>query len=552
MKAKTTLLVFSVLLAGSLAVMAQDPAPAVAAVAEASAAVTNALPAPTGAVIPLIVMDEVPLSDAIKNLARQANINYLLDPKIPFGQPDASGKVIQPNVSIRWENVTPEQALFALLNNYNLQLIEDPKTHIGRVTVKDPAAKEPLLSSIVQLKFASPSNILAAAQTVLTDPRSRVVADVRTSQLVVLATEKEVADVQRMIEHLDTATKQVLIEATLMETSMNPSTSKGIDWSGTLAAQHVSFGNGLVDVANSVTTTTLGGTPTSITTPGGRVISGTSGSSSSTTVQSHQGNGGLSLNTVSGLAPNAGFLTADGLHAVMSFLNQNSDAKVLSQPRTVTLDNETATLSVTRASPIINVTAGTANTTGGSQITYTNLGVILNVTPRISANNYVNLRVQPEVSRIFDTVTKNINSAIFQADEYDVRKIETHVMIPSGHTLVLGGLMQDDIRTSNNKVPGLGDVPLPGLRFPQQHQIAPERESVDLHHADHCAGLGLSGHPVGLPQNADGAGDRAGLVRLGFRKTQGMEQDQRRALDVRRQPGWQQRNGLGPLSTGID
>jgi general secretion pathway protein D len=139
---------------------------------------------------------------------------------------------------------------------------------------------------------------------------------------------------------------------------------------------------------------------------------------------------------------------------------------VISAPRTVTLDNEPARIEVTRASPIINVTAGTANTTGGSQITYTNLGIILSVTPRISANNYVNLRVVPEVSRIFDTVTKSLGvSGIFSADEYDIRRMETRVMIPSGNTLVLGGLVQDDVRNSNTKVPLLGDIPFMGLAF---------------------------------------------------------------------------------------
>jgi general secretion pathway protein D len=149
----------------------------------------------------------------------------------------------------------------------------------------------------------------------------------------------------------------------------------------------------------------------------------------------------------------------------MHFLNQNSEAKVISTPRTVTLDNETATLSVTRASPIINVTAGTANTTGGSQITYTNLGVILTVTPRISANNYINLHVIPEVSRVFDTVRRQIGPDTFEADQYDVRKIETRVMIPSGNTLVLGGLIQDDTRETNVKVPLLGDIPFLGYVF---------------------------------------------------------------------------------------
>jgi len=66
------------------------------------------------------------------------------------------------------------------------------------------------MTKVIQLKFASPTNILSAIQNTLTDKRSKVVADVRTSQLVVLATEKELADLDPIVERLDTMTKQVL------------------------------------------------------------------------------------------------------------------------------------------------------------------------------------------------------------------------------------------------------------------------------------------------------------------------------------------------------
>lgn len=457
MNAKLTPLILVGLLAGLLPLRAQQTNAPVEAAPD-----TNEAPA----VIRDITMDDVLLTDAIKNFARQAGINIMLDPKIPYGQPGPDGKPMpQPSVSIRWENVTAEQALYALLNNYNLQLIEDPKTHIGRITVKDPAAPDPLVTKVVQLQYASPSNVLASVQSVLVDKRSKVVADVRTSQLVVLATERELHDVDSLIARLDTETRQVLIEARLLETSINPSTAKGIDWSGTLAAQNISFGNGSINSAASSTITQIPGAAASVTLPGGRTITTTPSSSSQTTINASQGAGGLSVSTLNGFMPSVGFLNADGVHAVLSFLNQYSDAKVLSEPRTVTLDNEQASLEVTRATPVINVTAGTANTTGGSQITYTNLGVILHVTPHISANAFINLHVIPEVSRKFDTITKTIQGTIFQADEYDIRKLETHVMVPSGHTLVLGGLMQDDIASSNTKVPGLGDVPLIGRAF---------------------------------------------------------------------------------------
>src|SRR5262249_6859848 len=152
-------------------------------------------PAQPSSIIPLIVMDDVPLTDAIKNLARQAGLNYILDPKVAFGQPGPDGRPVpQPSVSIRWENVTAAQALTALLGTYNLQLIEDPKSKIARVTVKDPAAPDPLITKVIQLKYANPTNLVSAVQNTFVDKRSKVVPDVRTSQLVLLATERELAD----------------------------------------------------------------------------------------------------------------------------------------------------------------------------------------------------------------------------------------------------------------------------------------------------------------------------------------------------------------------
>jgi type II secretory pathway component GspD/PulD (secretin) len=386
-----------------------------------------------GAVIPLIVMDDVPLTDAIRNLARQANLNYMLDPSLSFGKTGPDGRAVpQPTISIRWENITAQQALGALLNNYNLQITDDPKNQIARITVRDPAAPDPLVTKVIQLKYASPTNILVSLQASLTDKRSRALADIRTSQIVVLATEKETRAMDSLVERLDTPTKQVLIEARLVETSMSPSTAKGMDWQGTLANQNLYFGNSVGD------------------NPFGSLLT-------------------MSPNKGSFFNPSTFFLNADGVKLVFSYLNQYAEVKVLSNPRTVTLDNEPATIEVVRASPIINVTAGTANTTGGSQIQYTNLGVILHVTPRISANNYVNLRVVPEVSRVFETISRQVGSGAsggtFEADVYDIRKIETHVMVPSGNTLVMGGMVQDDIRRGNSKVPVLGDIPGLGYAF---------------------------------------------------------------------------------------
>jgi len=420
----------------------------------------------------LIQFQDVPITTAIENLARQAGINYLIDPKIGYGQPDQSGQIkAEPTLSIRWENVTAEQALMALLDNYNLQLIADRKTQIARITTKDPTAPPPLSTRVIQLKYASTSNMVDSVQASLTDKRSKVLPDSRTSQLVIVATENEQEAVGALINELDKPTRQVLIETKLVQISSNPTTTKGVDWSGTLAAQTVSFGNGYM---SGTTAAKIPGDPVTTTTtfgPNSVSTSTTPSSSAQTVLNIAQGAGGLSWNTLSGFTPAVGFLNADGVSAVLHFLNATYDAQIVSTPRIVTLDNETATIEVTRGYPIINMAGGTQNSSGSSSITYSNVGTILQVTPRISANDYIWLKVIPIVSSHFGDITVTVPggngnaSSSYPVPEFDYRKIDSQVMIPNGNTLVMGGLVQDNPTAQYNKVPLLGDIPGLGWAF---------------------------------------------------------------------------------------
>jgi len=382
-----------------------------------------------GEVVPLIVIDDVPLTDAIRNLARQSNLNFQFDPKITATN--------QPTVSIRFENVTAQEALAAVLDNYNLVLVKDTRSKIARVTIKDPKAEDPLVSQIIQLKYSDPTNLITIVKSTLS-ARSTVVADPRTSQLIVNTTEKEMDGVVALVEKLDSPTKQVLIEARLLETSKNPTTIKGIDWAGTLEAQTITFGNNrqFGPVADASEAPPLA-------TAWPRVIAKAGG----------------------GFAAASAFLNADGVKAVLSFLNTDAETEVVASPRAVTLDNQTAQLSVTRAFPIFLITPGSANSPAGSSITYTNLGTILNVTPRIAADNNISLKVVPEVSNIDSVDSQVINGEINTANIYAIRKIETHVMIPSGNTLVMGGLINDTKTKTYTKVPLLGDIPGLGAAF---------------------------------------------------------------------------------------
>ncbi|HZT23755.1 MAG TPA: secretin N-terminal domain-containing protein [Verrucomicrobiae bacterium] len=445
----------------------------VATNAVAAEASTNA---PAEPEIPISFQD-VPIRTAIESLARLAGINYLLDPAIGYGQPGPNGQIKpEPILTVHWERVTAREALLAVLDNYGLELVPNPKTHIARITVKPPNALPPLVTRVIQLKYASASNMLGAVNGVLTDRRSRVIADERTSQLVVSATDSEQAEIDTLITNLDKPTRQVLIETKLVELSSNPSTSKGIDWSGTLGAQAITFGNGVLSQSSSSTVNSQTPGSSTVPLPGGGSTTGGSSSqtiNSTTTTTTESGNGiaNWAVDTAHGLNPATAFLSADGLKAVLSFLNQTKEAQVVSTPRIVTLDNQTASIAVTRGFPVINVTASTAGvSSGSSQITYSNIGTVLYVTPRITANDYIWLKVVPDVSSFFGTDSKTIAGQTYQADIFDSRHIETQVLIPNAHTLVMGGLVQDNPTVQYTKVPILGDIPVLGLAFRSENK----------------------------------------------------------------------------------
>jgi general secretion pathway protein D len=290
---------------------------------------------------------------------------------------------------------------------------------------------------------------------------------------VLVATEKEITAVDELVGRLDMQTRQVLIEAKFVETSKTPSTSKGINWTGTLQAQHFAFGNNVnggqggryTQTTDLVVKTNSAGTPLDF-------ITTTFG------INETLNNPRLLVDTAKGFNPATAFLDADGVSAVLSFLNTEADAKVLSTPRAVTLDNQEATLSVTTAQPIFLTTAGTQGSPGGSQVTYTNLGTILKVTPRISANNTINLKVVPEVSDLGPIVEKTVSGQVNQADSFEVRMLVTWVLIPSGNTLVMGGLVKDNQKNGNIKVPILGDIPGLGWAFRQESKSQDKRNMI--------------------------------------------------------------------------
>ena len=435
---------------------------------------------------------EVPLITAIQMLARLAQLNVLIDPRIKTGGIRQIGTnvielppVATNTVSLStYGGVSARQTLEAVLGNYGLMLVNDNKTGFHQVTFRDPSAKEPVYTYTVPLRYSNTTNIQTLIQASF--PTSKVQSDTRTAQLVLLSTQKEFEAITNLVAQLDTPTKQVLIEARFLETFTNPKTLKGIDWTDTLQAQRFTMGNGLLSGGSSHTTTTKApGDPVTVTRPDGTQQTFFPGSSTSTT-KTETKNTTLdstivSLSSAGGFSPNVAFLNAQGVNAVLSFLNSESDSRVVATPRAVTLDNQETRLEVTTAVPIFNSTdsLSAGGSTSSARAEYTNVGTILIVTPRITGTN-VAMKVRPEISRVLTdhpSSRKIVQGKINEADVFSSSRIETSVMVPSGNTLVMGGLISDSTQKSFTKVPFLGDIPGIGYAFRKESKA---REKANL------------------------------------------------------------------------
>ena len=439
--------------------------------------------------VEITLQPDVTLPNAIQLLARIAKINFQFDPQLLNEKAeDKITPIPVPviGVEIRWKGVTAAQALNALLDNYNWQMISDPKTGISRVTRKNPAALEPMITKVIHLKYGNATNLIIQLTNLVNriSPRSMIVPDMRTSQMVLMATEREMAVLETLIEKLDTATKQVLIEARLLETTRNPQSVKGIDWSGTLSAQKFSFGNGKSSTAGTVTDTRESKDANTIT-GNGKVLGGatantdTKTATMTTTTTMTPSSSGFSADTLRGFNPATAFLNADGVQAVLSFLNSDTESEQVNLPRTVAQDGVATELAVIQNIPIFEQeqSAGAVGsqalatakpnyekTVGGTIIN--EVGVKLVVTPRIVGATNVSLNLRPEVSDQDAIEAKStIGGQVNTSPIFNRRKIITEATVPSGFTLVLGGLNQNFTTKIYTKVPLLGDIPGIGLLF---------------------------------------------------------------------------------------
>lgn len=430
-----------------------------------------------GEVIPVIQMEGAALTSTLESLGRQSGINFQFDPRITTPTVTADGRTnALATVTFRFENVTAAQAFFAVLDNYGLQFLSDPRTKIGRVTLKDAAAAEPLVSRIVNLKFTQATNIVALVQPLI-GKSSRVLPDPRTGQLVVFATEKELATIEDFVRKLDRSLPQFMIEARFLETAKNPRSAKGLDWSDTLSAQKLTFGN------SSLLTAAGGG-------GGGASVEASSSALPRNDALSSAPR--VLLDTAKGFNPNIGILSAEGVRATLSFLNSDSDTESLATPRAVTMEGIQTELSVVRNVPVFeeSLAPGGAGGAPASAVkpnydlsvggrTLNEVGIKLLVTPRMQGDSNIFLDLKPEISdQELTPAIATLGGKLSTAPIFSRRRLTTQAVVPDGYTLVLGGLVSDSKSDVNSKVPILGDIPGLGAAFRKNSKERNKRNLV--------------------------------------------------------------------------
>jgi general secretion pathway protein D len=251
-------------------------------------------------------------------------------------------------------------------------------------------------------------------------------ADPNTNSLLCMTSTKNYEKIKPIIQELDKPVGQVLIKVLFAEVTHSNTLDLGAEFS-------------MLNIrSDGDSTQSIGvfGKPNTLTTEGG-VVSPT----------------GLSVRTLEG-----------DLDLTLRALQETGKMNVLSRPYVLTRNNQTAIITVAEEVPIpeSETTSGSIGST--TSFTYrSDIGIVLEVTPSINPKGLVNMTVVPKITtRTGETVqiSENLNPAVFAT-----RSASTRVAVLDGQTIVIGGLIEDQVSETVKKVPLLGDIPIAGMLF---------------------------------------------------------------------------------------
>jgi len=406
---------------------------------------------------------ESDIRDVITYLLNKAGLNVI------FSE-DVDG-----TISISLKDVPFNEAFKTILSLKGL-IAQKISKNIVRISTKNSILNEQknayLQTKVFFLNYVKASDIKSQIESIA-QAEGRTTAkcnvDDTNNALIVTDTPMGLEMISDLISKIDRMPKQVLIEAKLVEVSLDSGLHQGIQWS----VSGNSGGNfiGSQDATSAIGPQTKWGGPKSIT-PGYDDNTGYIGTPPN--LLPSQGGTGVELpaNVIYG-AFRFGRITPNFMFdAVISAAAKKGKANILSNPKIATLNNKEASINITNQIPYL--TTEITNTSGGSvsstKVTYVTTGIVLKVLPTITSDGKIIMKINPSVSQ-------PSQSAPFQPPSVDQRTADTTVVVSDGETVVIGGLIHDSENEYEYKVPLLGDIPFLGYLFKKKGK---ERNRMEL------------------------------------------------------------------------
>jgi type IV pilus assembly protein PilQ len=347
------------------------------------------------------------------------------------------------SITLRLQNVPWDQALDLILKTKGLD-----KRQIGNVLLVAPAdeiaAREkleletskqiaelaPVRLDIIQVNYAKAADVveLIRADEELISSRGFVSSDARTNTISVRETSEKLDEIRRLVSTWDVPVRQVSIEARIVRAQTNVAENLGVRWGG--AAYDVS-GDNVFSV----------------------------GGSQNAVEEARQAAGGTN-NTITfpdALAVDLG-VTGQGASSFAIALESDGQAEVVSQPRVVTADRQTAKIKSGEEIPYQE-----ASSSGATSVSFKEAALALEVTPQIT----------PDDKIIMDLVVNQDSRGEVTAGipAINTNEVTTQVLVGNGETVVLGGIFQSEVTTTTTKTPFLGDIPYLGRLFKRTEHV---------------------------------------------------------------------------------
>jgi type IV pilus secretin PilQ/predicted competence protein len=440
----------------------------------------------------------------LRLLARQAKINMVVS------------ETVAGTVTMRLEDVTALQAVAIIVKAKGLFL--DKIDNVYYIKTGAERTAEPTESDSYQFSYARAKETapLIAAQLSSKDAPQ---VDERTNTIFFRETRANMDNIRKLLTQIDKPTKQVMIEARLVEVTANPRQSYGINWGGVLGGannpQTLRFAGSQPAGPSTTSINPVTGAVTTV--PGSPPLFNYDNATGRL-----QGKDFFFDKALNALGGQFAILSAPQLSVTLRALNEDSDAEFLANPRVVTADNMQAKIEIIRSQPIpqLNFNEQTATAVfGGFQDK--KFGNTLVVKPSVNKDNFITLAVKPEISNKVGDQPFSFAGATVTSPIIDTRSLDSNVLIKSGDTLAIGGLLQDEVTKARTKVPILGDIPVLGYFFQEKLNARTKRNLlvfvtptiIDQHYGtgleDQVSGLHHTGEeyadPNGWRNNAKGA-----------------------------------------------